>query len=266
MIVRHESDGSLVMITQNDHAKAAGFMASHWGNALFENPRPLESSLRAAFLHDFAWISEESAPRFDPQTGSTPNYLDVPNESQLDAYRWANEWLFNMYPYAGLLVSKHRTGIWKSRYGLMKRPHYPARTLHPLIEEFVQQSHAEQDAIAQEFDRNELTVNYNLLQVWDLFSLYICSSEKLGEHLIEPVPTSYANGDASVCMRLAPVGPNRISVEPYPFDQPALEVSVMHRRLPTTTYKDEQAFRAAYFGSSLRTATFTFVDAAPGPH
>ena len=41
MIVRHESDGSLVMISQNDHAKAAGYMASHWGNSRFEKPTPL---------------------------------------------------------------------------------------------------------------------------------------------------------------------------------------------------------------------------------
>ena len=266
MIVRHESDGSLVMITQNDHAKAAGFMASHWGNALFERPKPLESSVRATFLHDFAWISEEASPRFNPQTGSSPNYLDVPNETQLDAYRWANDWLFGIDRYAGLLVSKHRTGIWKSRYGLMKRPCYPPRKLQPEIEAFVDRSHAEQDAIAKEFDQNELMVNYNLLQVWDLFSLYICSNERLEERLIEPVPTGYSRNDDAVCMRLAPVGSNRIGVEPFPFDQPALEVNVVHRRLPTGTFKDEQAFKCAYFGTSPQIATFTFVDGAAGSH
>ena len=50
MIVRHESDGTLVMITQNDHAKAAGLIATHWGNSQFAKPRPFESTIRAAFL------------------------------------------------------------------------------------------------------------------------------------------------------------------------------------------------------------------------
>ena len=67
MILRRESDGSLVMITQNDHAKAAGFCASHWGNTLFRRPEPYDSCVRAAFLHDLAWLREETSPRFDPR-------------------------------------------------------------------------------------------------------------------------------------------------------------------------------------------------------
>ena len=30
MIVRYESDGSIVMITQNDHAQLSGLFAAHW--------------------------------------------------------------------------------------------------------------------------------------------------------------------------------------------------------------------------------------------
>jgi Protein of unknown function (DUF3891) len=260
MIIRHESDGSLVMITQNDHAKAAGFLASHWGNALFERPRPLDSTVRATFLHDFAWIGEEASPRFDARTASSPNYLDVPGETQLDACRWANAWLFGVDRYAGWLVSRHRTGIWRSRYGLMKRPSYAPRKLHPDVEAFVERSHAEQDAVAKGFDQDELIVNYKLLQAWDLFSLYICSNERLQEQLIEPVPTGYSRNHHAVCMRLTPVDSNHIYVEPFPFDQAALEVHVVHRRLPTGIFKDEQAFKSAYFRTSPQIVTFTFVD------
>src|SRR5690606_27999825 len=112
---------------QNDHAKAAGFMATHWGNMYFQKPRPLESTLRAAFLHDFSWIGEEASPRFDAQTASTPNYLDLPNEAQLDAQQWAHDWLLGLDRYAALFASRHRTGIWKSRYGLMKHQHNSTR-------------------------------------------------------------------------------------------------------------------------------------------
>ena len=61
MIVRQESDGTLVMITQNDHAKAAGLVATHWGNSHFAKPRPFKSTMRAAFLHDLPWLREETA-------------------------------------------------------------------------------------------------------------------------------------------------------------------------------------------------------------
>ena len=54
MIVRYESDGSIVMITQNDHAQLSGLFAAHWGNEKFEKPRPYPSLVRAAMFHDNA--------------------------------------------------------------------------------------------------------------------------------------------------------------------------------------------------------------------
>jgi Protein of unknown function (DUF3891) len=259
MIVRHESDGSLLMITQNDHAKAAGFVASHWGNSRFAKPQPFESTMRAAFLHDLPWLREETWPRFNPETGQTLNYLNVPNESQLGEYQWANAWLYERDRYAGLLVSKHRTGIWRSRYGLMKQPNYPVRNLSAEIEKQVADSHREQDAVAADYDPLQLTINYILLQVWDLFSLYICSNEHLKEESYEPVPTAYVGG-ASVCMTLTPVAPGRIGVVPYPFDEPSLDVNVVHRRLPKTVFEHAADFQAVYMRAPLQIATFRFFD------
>jgi hypothetical protein len=259
MIVRHESDGTLVMITQNDHAKAAGFIATHWGNLEFTKPRPFESTMRAAFLHDLPWLREETTPLFNPETGQTPNYLAVPSESQLTEYQWANDWLYERDRYAGLLVSRHRTGIWKSRYGLMKLPHYPLRKLGPEIEEHVARSHREQEEVASAYDRLEFVTNYILLQIWDLFSLYICSNERLQEESFDPVPTTYKEG-CGIRMTLAPVEPSKNSVRPYPFDQPSLDVNVIYRRLLKSTFENAAEFQAAYMRAPLQIATFTFVD------
>ncbi|HEY3656082.1 MAG TPA: DUF3891 family protein [Steroidobacteraceae bacterium] len=261
MIVRAESDGTLVMISQNDHASAAGFFATHWGNSHFERPQPFESNVRATYLHDLAWLYEETSPRFDSQSGRTPNYMQVPNESQIDTYRWANDWLFGIDRYAGLLASKHRTGIWKSRYGIMKQPHYPIRKLSAELEAFAAESHEQQDAVAAEFDQREIATNYNLLQVWDLLSLYICTNERLQEQTIDPVPTAYAK-DAPVCMRLVPVAAGRISIDPYPFDQPSLDISVVYRRLPKCVFENEPTFKKAFFGTTPQLASFTFINPA----
>jgi hypothetical protein len=258
MITRHESDGTLVMITQNDHAKAAGLIAAHWGNFEFTRPRPLESTIRASFLHDLPWLREETAPRFSLETGQTPNYLTVPSESLISEYQWANDWLYERDRYAGLLVSRHRTGIWKARYGLMKQPRYAIRNLSPVIEEHVARSHWEQEEVAAAYNRLEYTTNYILLQVWDLFSLYICSHEHLKEESYEPVPTAYEEG-SGVSMTLSPIGPQRISVRPYPFDQPSLDVNVVYRRLPQTKFEGAADFQLAYMRAPLQVATFTFI-------
>jgi hypothetical protein len=261
MIVRIETDGSLVMITQNDHAKAAGFCAAHWGNSRFEKPRPFETAMRAATLHDLVWLAEETSPRFDSATGRTPNFLEVPSETQLEAQQWADDWVYGQDAYAGLLVSKHRTGIWKSRYGLIKQPHYPARRLKPEVEAFTARSEARQNAVAGNLDQHELTVNYILLQVWDFFSLYICCNEHLSERNYEPVPTTYS-GASGVCMRFTPTTDRRIAIDPFPFDQPSLEVNVVTRRLRDSTFADENAFNTAFFDAAPQLETFTFFDPA----
>ena len=123
MIVRYESDGSIVMITQNDHAQLSGLFAAHWGNDAFEKPHPYESAVRAAMFHDRGWICYETGPRLNKDTGKTPNYREVPNDAQqLEAFEWAGDWLSSIDAYAGLLISKHRTGLWQSRYGVMRQP------------------------------------------------------------------------------------------------------------------------------------------------
>src|ERR1043165_4963044 len=81
MIVRYESDGTIVMITQNDHAQLSGLFAAHWGNASFEAPRQYGSMVRAAMYHDRGWIRYETSPQLNPKTGKTPNYREVPTDA-----------------------------------------------------------------------------------------------------------------------------------------------------------------------------------------
>ena len=90
----------------------------------------------------------------------------------------------------------------------------------------------------------ELAINYNLLQVWDMISLYVCSNEVLKPDRIEPVPVSYA-GAAGVGMTLTPIEAHTIALDPYPFDQPSLTTNVIFRRLQQTKFKD---FRRAANG------------------
>src|SRR5436190_1367974 len=123
MIVRYESDGSIVMITQNDHAQLSGLFAAHWGNEKFEKPRPYPSLVRAAMFHDRGWIRYEISPQLNLETGKTPNYREVPSDkTQLDAFEWAGDWLGATDPYAGLMITKHRTGLWQGRYGVITFP------------------------------------------------------------------------------------------------------------------------------------------------
>jgi Protein of unknown function (DUF3891) len=263
MIVRYESDGSIVMITQNDHAQLSGLFAAHWGNKAFEKPRPYDSAVRAAMFHDRGWIRYETGPRLNKDTGKTPNYREVPNDAtQLEAFEWAGDWLTDIDAYAGLLISKHRTGLWQTRYGVMRQPPAVQRgKLGDSIEAFIARSEAKQKVAAQGLDPQELAKNYHLLQVWDLLSLYICSHERLGRDAIEPVPTRYADA-AGVHMELTPVDAATITLDPYPFDQPSLTASVIYRRLNRATFQDDKDLQATYFATAPQVASFILVGPA----
>jgi hypothetical protein len=100
--------------------------------------------------------------------------------------------------------------------------------------------------------------NYTLLQVWDLISLYICSTETLKPDRIAPVPLGYA-GAASAEMTLTPSGANTIALAPYPFDQPSLTANLIFRRLPQTKFKDEAELQTVYFGTPPQVASFHLV-------
>jgi hypothetical protein len=263
MIVRNQSDGTIVMITQNDHAKLAGLFAAHWGNQKFERPRPYTSMMRAAQYHDGGWLRYETNPYLDTATGKSPSYQQVPNDTaQLAAYQWAIDMLTDVDSYTGLLVSKHRTGLWQSRYGAIKQPPPgPPRKLTNEIEDFIMRNEARQLVITTGLDRHEVAVNYNLLQIWDLLSLYICSNENLKDHVIEPAPTAYAAGTHAVALKLSPTAPATIAVDPFPFDQAPLDAAVVYRQLPLSTLHDADTFKAAYFGARPQVAAFAFVAA-----
>jgi hypothetical protein len=263
MIVRYESNGTIVMITQNDHAQLSGLFAAHWGNDRFEKPRPYMSLVRAGMYHDRGWIRYETGPRLNPETGKTPSFRDVPTDkSQLEAFGWAGDWLGEIDPYAGLMVAKHRTGLWQGRYGVMTEP--PGRqrgTLPPAIKEFIAESEAKQKTAAASFNASEVAINYNLLQVWDIISLYLCTTETLQPDRIEPVPTDYS-GKPGVSMSLTPLGGRKVALDPYPFDQPSLTTSVIFRRLNQTKFADDSELQAAYFRTEPQIALFDLVPAS----
>lgn len=263
MIVRYESDGSIVMITQNDHAQLSGLFAAHWGNDTFEKPRPYASLVRAAMFHDRGWIRYETGPQLNPETGKTPNYREVPNDrTQLEAFEWAGDWLSAIDPYAGLMIAKHRSGLWQGRYGAITHPPAIQRgTLAPDIQALIARSEAKQKVAAEKLDAREIAINYNLLQVWDMMSLYICSTEVLKPDRIEPVPVAYS-GAAGVPMTLTPLQSNTIALHPYPFDQPSLTTNVIFRRLTQTKFKDSAELQAVYFKTAPQIASFKLAPAA----
>jgi hypothetical protein len=260
MIVRPQSDGSLILITQNDHAKLSGMMAAHWGNARFARPWPYESSVRGAVFHDCGWYRYDTGPLYNTEQQTTPTFFQVPlDDVQLKAFQSGIDWLSDIDPYAGLLIGRHRTGLWRSRYGTIAHPvQGTPRAASEGIEAFLLHNEPKQDAAIAAFGKQQFETNYSLLQIWDLLSLYFCTAEPKQESF-DPVPMGYSDSGATTRLELTPLDERRIAIDPYPFDIDPLPVEYIYRHMPTGRFPDQESFRIAYFGTSFKIRQFEFV-------
>lgn len=261
MIVREEPDGSLIMICQTDHAKMSGQFAAHWGNARFEKPRPFDAVVRAAAYHDSGWYGYETKPTINPETGKTLNFLQVAwGPVQRRAFQWAIDWMTEIDPYSGLLLSRHRTGLQRGRYGAMTHPtFYNTQNIPDDNVDFLDSNEKKQQDLLANYDAREFATNYQLFQAWDLLSLELCNKDVLNNY-IEPVPTSYDDkASAPVKLAYASLEARTIEITPYPFDMRPLNVHLVRRRLPISKFSDQNSFLQIYYQAPIETVSFKLI-------
>ena len=262
MIIRKNPDGTLTLIGQTDHSRFVGQLAAHWGNGDFEPPKPYDSVVRAATFHDFGWLRYETSPLIDGSTGEPYPFLQVPmTPQQLGAYQWSLDWMADIDPYSGLIVSMHRTGLWQGRYGLIKHPagRYNLTTLSPEVQSLIAHNEAWQEKQRATLDAKGVWTNYRLMQVWDLLGLYFCCQEPYDDH-VEPVPTTYAgSNEDGVRLTLRPDGPRRVVFDPYPFDVRPCRAQLAFRTVPRSRYEDVGSFRRAWFQADVGLMDFELV-------
>jgi hypothetical protein len=248
MIIRKETNGGLTIIPQTAHSLFVGQMAAHWGNRDFETPQPFESVARAAAYHDYGHLNWEPDLPFDAATGEPLEFRKLPDiDRQLRAYQGCIEWMNEIDPYSGLLVSMHQTGLRRKRYDLIAHPvnSIPASP-YPPVEQFIVHNEARQEQAQQQLEPDEVWTNYHLLQVWDLLGLYFTCEEPVDDY-IDPVPMGYGKNSARAAMSMKVVGKGKIAFDPYPFDQRPLKVQIACKRLTQSTFPDQASYRKAYF-------------------
>src|SRR5215813_44415 len=82
-----DQDNQLVVIRQTDHGMLAGFLARHWGNAMFRRPEPFGSFCMAAAEHDNGWTEWEMRPEVDPVAFAPYTFVSIPTAEHMELYR-----------------------------------------------------------------------------------------------------------------------------------------------------------------------------------
>jgi hypothetical protein len=242
------------LVRQPDHADLSGQLARAWGGPAVEALRRRESLLLAATRHDDGWAVFDRRPAWDPENARPRNFLDVPILAHLAFYRACIQVVSDEDPYAGLMVSMHGAGIYNGRYGTQPGLGLSFAGLEQeAVSAFVREQEAAHPALSEEVgaDDAERWTNYRLLQIYDRLSLSLClrewESSDAEPDALEPCPVDYAGGEAE--LRLTPLGPWRVRIDPYPFAESPARFTVVRKLLLKGAYHGNEDFRAAYFAT-----------------
>jgi hypothetical protein len=259
MVVRELKDGRAYVCLQEDHAELAAQFAAHWGNDRFSKLRPYETMVFATTYHDSGYREWEGKPPMNLAKGRPYAHReDVPNFEavELNAYAKNVDWLSSQNPYAGLLVSMHRTGLWHNRYNVFTEPAGRLRERSRPVQNAKKDLEAKQAEMKKvlaagnaQFE-NELAYNYMALQIFDLLSLYFCcdgyaSENQFKEYAIAPVRVSYDNNE-TVRLSIKPNGGGSVIMDPYPFDVSPVTFCARARIVAPPNERSEAACIDAY--------------------
>lgn len=260
-------EGELVLIEQVVHAQMASDIAAHWGNEHFAAPRAQDKACLAAAMHDDGWREPDSIPLFNEVEQRPLHFLEIGMDDHVKLYGRGVDEVFAKDLYAGLLVSMHWTGLYRSRWGMQAgRVDFGdnVRQDEAVLAEEQRWIDVKRELVRDQ-RRSDLEMslwhNYDLLQAWDLLSLYACVSDTSpeagptrqvfqtlkgidqvpGVRTIPSVPVS--TGGARVEIVLTAIEPGVVTVDPYPFDIDELPVEVTTKVIPDRRYGDVEEVR-----------------------
>ena len=236
MIVRDAGDAWQIVL-QTDHAELSGQLARAWA----EQGERFASVEIAARRHDDGWAVWERMPGLEPGSDRPRNFLDVQVLSHLAFYRAAIAAVTDHDAYAGLLISMHGAGIYRHRYGRDPALELTfAREVKEQVDAFVAEQEAEYGRRAAELGVGEERqwVDYELLQAFDRLSLYFCMRD------VQSGEAAELDG-----LRLEPLGPWRVRLEPYPFTGGSARFELLRRLLPKRAWSEDE-FREEFFASA----------------
>lgn len=277
------SDGVLRLVQQVEHGRVAGALAAAWGNDTFAALDLRNSVVTAAARHDEGWRAWDARVLFNELERRPLHFLEIDASEHVRLYREGVERVSLEDVYAGVLIGMHWTGLYRGRWA---RPGAAARVGRGEDDRRLQDAvvaaeeqrwiGARQAAWTADEPRSvfetRLWHHYDLLQVWDLLSLYLAvmpsepspsgvpvpwgpqlrELEHTAESVTLPAVAVRPGGDR-VTLTASVRAHGELALHPFPFAGP-VEMEVEQTVLPDREWgRDEVAEKVRATPATVRT-------------
>lgn len=239
MIVTY-TDKGWEIITQRTHGLLAAQLASHW-RTKDRSRRWLETVLAIA-EHDDAQIELERDDLLTELGG--PFNFDM-RKFDLEHCRRTYEFSISKSRYIALLNLMHLQFV----YGKEAKNNIGATKLMTRVSKTIKQLRGELEISAKDARKD-----YDLLEWCDALSLLICQYE------VQPEARSIeiSEGPDHKPYRLIQFNPDKLTVEPWPFEIDSFEIYYESRTIPQLRFKDSSDFKKQFTNADVTEKTWTF--------
>ena len=203
----------------------------------------------AAISHDNGWMIWEQRPELDTQNRPV-DFLDMAVSTHLDLWRQGVERLARQSLYGALLVSMHGRALVEGR---LNSDRQDSETDRSLLAAFSAEQRTWEAAVTARLrgyphyvagcEAATLAANLRLLQVFDWFSL-LCCMRALAPANVGDIPGQSV--EQRVTVEMIPLGPQSLTMQPWPFKVPEFAVTVQAHKLPQPTFATVADFQTAW--------------------
>ncbi|MCD8510506.1 MAG: DUF3891 family protein [Bacillus sp. (in: Bacteria)] len=220
-----ESSGGFRLIEQHEHAIISGFLAEAWRDDLFIGKNRRHEVELAIKNHDACWQRLDKNPILNAKKGRPVSFIDFPLEEKIDAYRSGVDEMLEQNDYAAFLISLHYTSFFRGKLDDENG------------QRFKDQEQTRQKQLRQKLDVNgeDVQFHFDLLQLCDNLSLYLCMNEwgssKEEEYpwFREGFPQKLATVDAKFYTKW--INENEVALDPYPFKEDSVKVTIPNKHI-----------------------------------
>lgn len=253
MIVAPDGPGSLRIVTQVDHAAAAGALAEQWSR-----PDAIAASVWPRFVnavrrHDDGWRPADAHPALDPRDRPF-GFKALPTPKHLAIWRRGLSLLRNADPYVGLLASLHARWLY-TNIAIVSAAHqahgvaFLAQLDQQIDTAIAELSTSDEPAMRAAVEPETLALSRRLLTLLDAISLRIAGGLSFQE-----MHEKVAFGSEAVDLTVQ-ASDGEMQFAPWPFRGEAFTLHLPARRVPDQPYASPVHAAAAMASTAVETVS-----------